>query len=301
MTMLMPVYVGTLLLCWSMVWLGPLQRGMLLAQRVAATPTLTVDPLVYNTSLVPFVPHVGDEPMSNYLVQTLDFTHLKASLAQLRRLVPRPLMSRGEAHITVITPPEYEHTLQRVGITMDELNAIAVQHRIQENPFRIVCLGRAKVPRPPNATRVDDRRDHATIPAAMSADEAVRQMQTMPAEMLLTTAPSAALVTPDHETSSEEGEEGDGDGDDPSMEVYYLVVESAGLVAVREAIARLFRARGGRPSDFCATAFWPHITLGFTDRDLFVEDGVFKDRTTCWARIRFAAAPPTPSSTPQRA
>jgi hypothetical protein len=46
----------------------------------------------------------------------------------------------GEAHITVISPPEYE-VLAKVNISIEDINTIATAHRIQASKFRVVCLG----------------------------------------------------------------------------------------------------------------------------------------------------------------
>lgn len=50
----------------------------------------------------------------------------------------------GEAHITVVTPPEF-NVLKEAGITLDELNAIALDMDIQSLSFVLICLGREKV------------------------------------------------------------------------------------------------------------------------------------------------------------
>ncbi|KAI9593413.1 hypothetical protein BDF19DRAFT_415521 [Syncephalis fuscata] len=270
---------------------------------------LHIDPMVYNSSRVPFTPHNGTEPMTSYLEQTLNYTSLQASFEELRQQVPRSLKSRGEAHITVITPPEFDDALQKVGITMDEVNAIALRRNIQQNHFRILCVGRARVLRP-NATshsssssdgdngntgvgfdyksETDNRKDErgnsnsdniGIDMATIHAEQAVEQMKTLPIDVLLQDAPTATLVTPTAKMASSPPI-------DPYMEVYFLVVESSHLMAIREEIGQLFHARGGKSKDFNAATYWPHITLGFTDRDLFIQDGVFKDRSTCWANIR---------------
>lgn len=62
---------------------------------------------------------------------------------------------------------------------------------------------------------------------------------------------------------------------------YYVVVESSTLIEIRQAIAKEFRARGGSALAFDSKHFYPHITLGFTSRDLHEVDGVIKDVNSC--------------------
>lgn len=51
------------------------------------------------------------------------------------------LSSRGEAHITVITPPEFDNYLKPSGVSINEIDAIALKYNIQKAPFQIGCLG----------------------------------------------------------------------------------------------------------------------------------------------------------------
>ena len=62
---------------------------------------------------------------------------------------------------------------------------------------------------------------------------------------------------------------------------FYLVVESSDLMAVRTKIAAAFYAKGGARDAFDATAFFPHVTLGFTKRDLHASDGTVKSVASC--------------------
>lgn len=62
---------------------------------------------------------------------------------------------------------------------------------------------------------------------------------------------------------------------------YYIVVRSPDLLKIREEIQKLFVSKGGDKEFFKATYFYPHITLGFTSRDLHVSDGVIKDESSC--------------------
>ncbi len=66
---------------------------------------------------------------------------------------------------------------------------------------------------------------------------------------------------------------------------FYVVVESTDLMNLRREIEKLFVSKGGSLGKFDATKYYPHITLGFTSRDLFESDGVFKDSNSCIGRI----------------
>jgi hypothetical protein len=55
---------------------------------------------------------------------------------------------------------------------------------------------------------------------------------------------------------------------------YYVVVAAPALRAIRE--------------KYHLVDFYPHITLGFSKRDLHFEDGVRKDKSTCVAELKEA-------------
>lgn len=56
------------------------------------------------------------------------------------------LLSRGEAHVTTIAPTEYDNILHPAGVTIQELNALAVKNnRLQRARFELECLGRVQV------------------------------------------------------------------------------------------------------------------------------------------------------------
>jgi 2'-5' RNA ligase len=66
---------------------------------------------------------------------------------------------------------------------------------------------------------------------------------------------------------------------------FYIVVESPELVAIRQEIQNLFLLKGGNEKDFVAENFYPHITIGYTKRDLHDEDGIIKDAKSCISKI----------------
>lgn len=50
----------------------------------------------------------------------------------------------GESHITVISPPEFG-VLATAGLTIDQVNQIALTEKIQSSKVKIVCLGKEDV------------------------------------------------------------------------------------------------------------------------------------------------------------
>ena len=62
---------------------------------------------------------------------------------------------------------------------------------------------------------------------------------------------------------------------------FYIVVKSSDAINMRKAIKKLFVSRGGDASLFLPESFYPHITIGFTKRDLHESDKVIKNKSTC--------------------
>jgi len=215
------LYVASTL---AVPWIGkvpppykPLQASAMSANRFKLSSN------VYRTDMVNFVANMGPNPFQSWLQQTIDYTWLKPVFDQVQAIVKKPLKNRGEAHITVVTPPEYDQVLKPAGVTMTDINKLAVKMWIQRAEFKVKCLGRA--------------RTHLNY-------------------------------------------QGDMD------EVYFVLVESEDLFKIREEIQKLYISKGGEPALFAARAFWPHITLGFTTRDMFMTDGVWKDTNACWGDVQ---------------
>lgn len=66
---------------------------------------------------------------------------------------------------------------------------------------------------------------------------------------------------------------------------FYAVVESQDLITFRQEIQKLVVSRGGTETDFNPHNFYPHITVGFTSRDLHESDGVIKNKSTCTNKL----------------
>lgn len=76
-------------------------------------------------------------------------------------------------------------------------------------------------------------------------------------------------------------------------EVFFVIVESRALRVLRQQLHASYVARGGDPAAFDPAAYQPHITVGFTRRDLHLADGIIKDRAhSLDGRFRLELAAP---------
>lgn len=60
-------------------------------------------------------------------------------------------------------------------------------------------------------------------------------------------------------------------------DTYFIIVRSENLLRIRRAIYQDYIRAGGDPHAWNPEHFFPHITIGFTARDLHESDGVQKD------------------------
>ncbi|WP_372368146.1 hypothetical protein [Candidatus Uabimicrobium sp. HlEnr_7] len=179
--------------------------------------TLEVSSQIHESKSVSFIAHSGTGAFDSYLILNLPYKHVKKVYDDLQVKLEKTLKNRGEAHITVITPPEYYNQLRNY-ISIEEINEIAKDMKIQNARFDIICIGRGE-------KKIDGKKEHT----------------------------------------------------------YYIVVESLDLRNIRKKIWDLYVERGGDPQKFNAERYYPHITLGFTRRDLHESDGIIKDRKSLFA------------------
>ncbi len=69
------------------------------------------------------------------------------------------------------------------------------------------------------------------------------------------------------------------------LATYYIVVKSEDLLKLRGQVEQLYLSKGGSLGTFSAKKFYPHITVGFTKRDLHESDGAIKDEQSCIAEL----------------
>ncbi|MFM6929104.1 MAG: 2'-5' RNA ligase family protein [Bdellovibrio sp.] len=163
----------------------------------------------------PFIAHTETAPFKSYLTMNLPYAGFESLLREVEKSVGVKLKNRGEAHITVITPPEFDKVLSK-NLSMKDINSVAEKLRIQQTPFKPLCVGKA-----------------------------------------LAKLQGAEQTT------------------------YFVVVDAEPLFKIRKEIQDLYVAKGGNAADFNPDLFFPHVTLGYTERDLHFEDGVKKDASTC--------------------
>ncbi len=160
---------------------------------------------------MPFLAKAEPKPFGSYLMQNIFYPPFEDARKQVEQQLNITLQNRGEAHITIVTPPEFDQVLKN-RLTMEEINQIASDMKIQNTPFKAVCVGRGQL------------------------------------------------------------------GED---QTYFVVVRSRQLFLIRQAIYKRYVANGGDRADWDPNRFYPHITLGYTKRDLHLEDGVIKDESSC--------------------
>lgn len=116
---------------------------VLLSTPLAWSQSISISRSVFDTKNEPFKTHQGPGPFDTYLAMEIPFAPVKKLYNDLIQRNRAQFASRGEAHITIISPPEFEQQL-RGFIEMDEIDRIAKELKIQESEFSIVCLGTAE-------------------------------------------------------------------------------------------------------------------------------------------------------------
>lgn len=162
-----------------------------------------------------FIPHNENKPFGSYLAMNLPFENFAPLRLEIEHRLQALLKHRGEAHITVITPPEFDQVLSSK-IKIEEINQIARKLKIQRTSLEFLCIGKA-------TKHVGERLESA----------------------------------------------------------YFVVVQAENLLKIRQEVAKLFVSRGGKAGAFKPELFFPHVTLGYTLRDLHYEEGALKDKTSC--------------------
>lgn len=150
--------------------------------------------------------------VKNYVSHDLAYPEYHEILNTLDTFLGTKLQNRGEAHITVITPPEFK--------TLAEKVAPEVIHQEWEQwtakAFTKVCLGEGRV------------------------KEKNKVLKT-----------------------------------------YYVVVNTPGILGFRTHMKNKYAVE-----NFNSALYYPHITLGFTEKDLHYEQGVVKDAKSCPKKLQ---------------
>jgi hypothetical protein len=93
------------------------------------------------------VPYSSIYKQQGALVRNINFEPVNELNEQLKTVFGMPLQSRGEAHITVITPPDFSGALNggqglHEFFSTDEIHS-AFKDQIQTTNFKILCVGGA--------------------------------------------------------------------------------------------------------------------------------------------------------------
>lgn len=102
--------------------------------------TYTMSRSTLDGSQLDFISHQKPGRYGTYLTMEIPYNPVKDLFKQLSNRLSRPLITRGEAHITVITPLEYFDELKDY-ISMNEIDKIAKEMDIQKSQFKVKCLG----------------------------------------------------------------------------------------------------------------------------------------------------------------
>lgn len=88
---------------------------------------------------VNFIPHTVPKPFQSYVSYEIQYGPVKSLLEDLKKITG-PLTDRGEAHITVITLPEFDNVLSKK-LTIEEINEVVLAENIQAATYEPVCIG----------------------------------------------------------------------------------------------------------------------------------------------------------------
>jgi 2'-5' RNA ligase len=99
--------------------------------------TLTLSREVFQT--VPFSTQYSED---GALIRSVHYPSVNALIPQLNSLYKVNLEDRREAHVTIITPPEFQSSLTKVFTVNEMLNRYS--SNIQALPFEVVCVGSRK-------------------------------------------------------------------------------------------------------------------------------------------------------------
>lgn len=108
-------------------------------QSQTTSASFVISSQVYHNQSLPFIAHVGKGSFANYVAMTINYDAVKPLFLQLQSYLGWQLKHRGEAHITVITPVEYDKVLKPY-LSMQTINSMVTD--IQHSQFELVCIGR---------------------------------------------------------------------------------------------------------------------------------------------------------------
>jgi len=150
----------------------------------------------------------------DWLGLPLNFAPIEEVRKELEKKIGRTLNSKGEAHVTVITSPEWR-TLGQY-LKMDVLDGLVVKEKMMGAKIKVKCL----------------KKITATVNGKVE-------------------------------------------------ESWFVSLEAPELKEYRNEVWRRYVAAGGLPEDFDWKRWHPHITVGFTAKEVHDEDKVTKEKSRC--------------------
>jgi 2'-5' RNA ligase len=147
----------------------------------------------------------------NYISYDLEYKPFEEMRLKLEKDQAVKLKNRGEAHITLVTPPEFEKLSQK--LKPEEIHELAEKFLKTKPIYEKVCVGSGSL-----------------------------QIKSQ------------------------------------AEKTFYVVIKSKELFKFRKKLAKLAKIS---KDQFDPNLFYPHVTLGFTERDLHFEDGVIKNEKSC--------------------
>lgn len=172
---------------------------------------------ILNNKALPFISHRGKGLFQTALAMNVQYAPVKKVRKIISKIIQYPLKfhtawnKNGEAHVTVITPPEYSQILKKY-VSIDKIEQIALQNHIQSSDLSIMGIGKG-------SAKINGKKEST----------------------------------------------------------YFIIVHSKNLLKIRKLIYREYLKNGGKAGAWDPTHFFPHITVGYTLRDLHENNGVIKD------------------------
>ncbi len=117
--------------------------ALLVSSVVTAADSFPLSKKLLSGSEEDFLPHTSTGAFGSYLIMNLPAAPSQAFFNTIVSQLSLKLKNRGEAHITVITPPEYDNILKDF-VPIEEINQIAVNAKIQQTKVNATCLGRSR-------------------------------------------------------------------------------------------------------------------------------------------------------------
>jgi hypothetical protein len=154
----------------------------------------------------------------DWVAVPIPFAPIDKFRQKLEAHIEAKLQHRGEAHVTILTPPEWS-ILSQI-LKMEDVEKLALKEHLMKKKFKVKCLKKVT----------------ATIQGR-------------------------------------------------SEDSWFVALDSPGLKDFRQEVWRLYVARGGSGDDFKWQRWAPHITVGFTARDLHDEDQINKEKVGCAVNI----------------